>query len=559
MKKKLAAVFLAALMCLSVFPFTASAADNSGILRGAILDDSAYFHMEYVEENNMFKDKIDLYTALGLYDNAWDNYFTGSVDVDYAKAILLGVIERIDADYQNQTYEEVLAALGKASSALEAIQTVNGYVDGFTDVLEFTESAEWATSLSILNTALQVANYGNRIYEAYVEGYAAILSAKAASVYYGNFLAGIIDECDNSAVVAAASEIAETIDVEMSEAVKQLVLNLTADCGKDAAKFAANIALDSYSVTAAIKSGYNLSVSVADKLFNTKDKYEHMMSLVEVYCIEKSIRDWSISAFISGNPDYAGFAEGAYIALRETGEALVANLVNATESALVALVKNYDLTEIKMRTSVSAAKLAVIREILAKDGLGNIVTGFAVYGDAEIVVNEAASGKKAYAFRTASVKPTYVDFDSKGVFANIYNETLDTNVKVAYLYDAADCDVVFNGIDTNSLYFRFDFADSASGFNTYYGAVYMKDNRSIKVGNVNTWKSAGKLAPDYEASVDGKLTKVASLTKDFSMSCDRIVAPSSTNTADDDLTFAQKIKLFFDKLFEPLRKLFKIV
>ncbi|NMP38542.1 MAG: hypothetical protein GX051_10575 [Clostridiales bacterium] len=555
MTKKILSVVLAALMCLSIFPLTAFAADNSGMLRGEILSDDNYFHMEYVEDNNMFKDKIDLYTALGLYDNAWDNYFTGAVNIDYAKAVLLGVIEKIEADYKNQTYEEVLAALGKASDALEAIETVNGYIDGFTDVLEFTESAEWATSLSILNTALQVANYGNRIYEAYVEGYAAILSAKAASVYYGNFLTGIIDNCENDAVVAAATEIVKTIDDEMSEAVKQLVLSLTADCGKDAAKLAANIALDSYSVTAAIKSGYNVSVSVADKLFNTQDKYEYMMSLVEVYCIEKAIPDWAASAFRTGDAEYIDFAEGAYITLRETGEALLANLVNATQTALIALVKDYDLTEVKIRTSVSAAKLAVLREVLAKDAVGEIASGFALYGDADTVITDISTGKSVSGFRTV-LKSDYIDFNDTGVFANVYNETLDTNVKVAYLYKNSDYDVTFNGINSNPIYFRFDSASSASGLSTFYGSVYMKSDRSVKLGNVNTWRNT-KITPEYEVSVAGVLTKIASLSPDFSISYDNVVAFDAGDDA-ENLSIGERIKLLFDKLFEPLRKFFNL-
>ena len=43
----------------------------------------------------------------------------------------------------------------------------------------------------------------------------------------------------------------------MADAVNRLIKELVANAGKDAADLAANIAMDSYGVTAAIKSGYN--------------------------------------------------------------------------------------------------------------------------------------------------------------------------------------------------------------------------------------------------------------------------------------------------------------
>ena len=318
MKKKILAVILAVMMLVCTIPFGASAA-NDGYVRNELLDNSNYYHMEYVEKENYFKNTISLYTALGFYDNAWYNYFDKSVDINYAKGILLSLIEQVEAEYNNQTFEEVMKILGDAKTAMEVIQKVGDISQKFTDVLDFTQAEAWGDTIGILGTAIKAANYGNEIYKAYVKGYAMILSAKAASAFYGDFLTYIANNCENKAVREAAVEIAGTIDKEMQEAVDELVQSLVADAGKDAATIAAEAALDSYGVTAAIKGAYKTVVSLADKLLKTKDKNEYMISLVETCYIEDCFGDWAKAAFESENADFASFAGSTVIAVRACG------------------------------------------------------------------------------------------------------------------------------------------------------------------------------------------------------------------------------------------------
>ena len=92
-----------------------------------------------------------------------------------------------------------------------------------------------------------------------------------------------------------------------------------------------------------------------------------MMSLVETYYIEDCFGDWAKAAFASEDAEFASFAESTVIAVRMTGEQLLANLANAKAKALVTMVKKYDATELKVKAATELAKLEAAGDIL-KDG-----------------------------------------------------------------------------------------------------------------------------------------------------------------------------------------------
>ena len=88
------------------------------------------------------------------------------------------------------------------------------------------------------------------------------------------------------------------------------------------------------------------------------------MSLVKVYYIEDCFGAWAKESFASDDDDAAAFAESVVITIRATGEQLLENLANATTSALIALVKNYDTTEMRVKSAVALAKLEAARASL---------------------------------------------------------------------------------------------------------------------------------------------------------------------------------------------------
>ena len=77
--KKLLSVLLALLMTVSVVSVAASAAapEKGSIVYDELMNDDVYYHINYVESNKTsLQQKIELYTALNLYDNEWENFFT---------------------------------------------------------------------------------------------------------------------------------------------------------------------------------------------------------------------------------------------------------------------------------------------------------------------------------------------------------------------------------------------------------------------------------------------------------------------------------------------------
>ena len=361
--KKFLAILLAALMLFSLVPMTAFAAVDADddLIVDALLDEDNYYHIEYVENKNYFSAEIAYYSSLNLYANAWDNMFTGSVDTDYAKTILLALIERFDADYQNENYEEIIAVLEKASSVADLMEKVNKY----TGALDFVESSDWATSITILNDAIKVAQYGNTVYEKFVEGYAVILSAQAASSYYANFLNYIAANCNNKAAKAAATELATMIVSDMDTATQALAEELAAEAAGDLAEFGVNIAMDAYSVTAIIKKVYNTVGNLADKLFNTNEKYKYISSLAIIVAIEDVMPAYIDGVFAADDAFEIDFAVSSLLTIRETGEDLLLNLENVTEDSVVGkLFANYNTPEILERTGIQAAKLSVLRNVL---------------------------------------------------------------------------------------------------------------------------------------------------------------------------------------------------
>ena len=251
--KKLIAVLLAALMLFTVIPMAAFAADEK---KDVVIEDilnGEYEHLNYVNAKKYFKTERALYTVGGLYDNAWDNFFTGSVNTDYAKTILLALIDRFEAEYNNETFEEILSSLKAAKTVADLVEKV----DGFTEVLDLAANSAWADSLGVLNTLIKVGNMANDTYEKYVEGYAVILSCQAASVYYGELLQYIADNSSDKNMKKAALDLKENITASLEEARDALIAELTADVAKDGAEIGIQIAMDSYGVTAVIKTVYN--------------------------------------------------------------------------------------------------------------------------------------------------------------------------------------------------------------------------------------------------------------------------------------------------------------
>ncbi len=365
--KKLCAILLAALMLFTMLPFAAFAkvANNDKIMTEIL--DGEYQHMSYTkDDNDYFKTPLGLMTAFNV--SKWADGITGDNKKQAAETILLGLIDRIEAELNNETYEKVLSVLKGASTAAGLVEKV----DSVTHVLDLAENSTWSSALTGLNTTIKVMNFANDEYEKYAQAYAVILSCQAASIYYGEFLQYLIDTCtskDNKPIKEAAEDLKENITINLEDASDKLLKELAKDAAGQGALIAADFAMDANSVTAIIKTVYKTGTSIGDKLFNTTDRYEYMLGLATTTRIEEIIPSYIQSKINDPDQNAATFAKVAMLTLRETGESMLSNLgkVIADSAANQLFKKTEEAQALAEAGALTATKLGVYRDIILAD------------------------------------------------------------------------------------------------------------------------------------------------------------------------------------------------
>ena len=549
--KKLLSVLLALLMTVSVVSVAASAAApaKGSIVYDELMNDDVYYHVDYVKNNKTsLTQKIDLYTALNLYDNAWENFFTGNVNINYAKAILLAVIEKVDVEYQNESFEKFVKILEGASSVADLINKVNKY----TGLLDFAESNEWATSIEVLNNVIRVANYGNAMYEKFIDGYASILSARAASIYYSEFLTRIADNCQDTNVRAAAREILADVEGELEDAVKALVAELAAEAVGDAAEIGVDTAMSLNSVTAVIKKVYKTTGSLANKLFKTEDVYGYMCSLLEVYYIEECMTPWVAYKLKTGASDdlLCEFWLNAQITLRELGENFLSGLALTTDRTLKALVSGYNVDTLKVRSAAAVAKLDAIRQLL-DNGVNDVCMFYTVIGNCKVIAKK--SGNYAGYLANAESKLTAT---AAGYVSSVYNEGVDGIVKVFALTPDADnlVEITAYDLDAKAAHVYFQVDTELPGELTL-GYATFKPMDGIKITALDVLNGETVL-PTLYVEEDGNHYAKVDMADAFSVADFEYDSIYKSKNGDKDAGSA--LKNFFNKIAEFFKKLFGI-
>lgn len=392
--KKALAILLAALMLLTVVPFAAFAKVNTDDrIVTEIKNASVYKHIKYVKDKNEFKaDRIAM-GVFATYDDAWLNAFTDDVDVKYAEGILLSIIDKIEAEYNNETFEKILKVLEGANTVAGVVEKI----DGFTGVLGLAENSTWGGVIQGLGIVINAGNTANEAYETYVEAIARVLSIQASSIYYAEFLDYIIANVDGDhedTIKEAARNIKAQISENLDEARDAIIASLAANIGKEGAYTAISVAMKTNTVTAVIDTVYNLSGTIGKKVFNSQNLYEYMTSLAEIVEIEDCLPAF-VSAAEARNlmpafkADSAAdeeaqdeadnlawhFAINALLTLRETGETLLKKLAETKSSSiwnkvgsLIKLWSNTDeMNELIKSGAIECAKLNAYRKLLALD------------------------------------------------------------------------------------------------------------------------------------------------------------------------------------------------
>ena len=362
--KKLCAIFLAALMLLTVLPMAAFArvANNDRIMT-EILTNGNYEHINYTHEKEYFKTGLIVNAVFHAED--WGSQIKGDTyEAKAAKTVLLALIDKIEAELNNETFEKILSVLKGASTAAGLVEKVND----LTGKLDFVTSSEWATSLTVLNNAIKVMNFANDEYEKYAEGYAIILSCQAASSYYAGLLDYIATHVADDNIADAAIELKEYITMDLDEANRLLMQQIKDDAGQEGALIAIDLAMNTNTVTAAIKTAYGLVGSIGDKLFNSTDIATYKAALAAVTYIEDIIVPYITAEIENTDVLAADFARVAMISLRESGEKALSNLGKVTADSIYGKIfKKDDAAEMAKRGAIAVAKLGVYKDIILAD------------------------------------------------------------------------------------------------------------------------------------------------------------------------------------------------
>ena len=441
--KKLCAILLAALMLVTMLPFAAFAkVSNNDQIMTEILSGS-YPHMSYTKDNDYFKSGLIAYSV--FHADTWGDQIKGdTMEAKAAKTVLLGLIDKIEAELNNETFEKVLAVLKGAS-------TVGGLVEKANDLtgkLDFVTSSGWTTAFSTLNGIIKVANLANEEYEKYMEGYAVILSCQAASSYYGGLLDYIAEHVADENIANAARELKSYITISLEEASEELMTKIGDNVGQQGALLAIDMAMNTNTVTAAIKTGYGVVTSIGDKLFNATDTCTYMSALAAVTRIEDVLPAY-VTAEIAGEDTFAAdFAKISMLSLREAGETMLSNLGKVTADSIIAKVfKNADkANEIALNGAKNAAKLGVYHDILLAD---------ADYSTYLVVVDDTAGknlivrDKDGYAIAMLKNGVGSKLLNEDGAFYSIFDGKVNKYIRVVVTF-ADGCYTEFSKASSSS-------------------------------------------------------------------------------------------------------------
>lgn len=436
--KKLCAIFLAALMLLTVLPMAAFAkvADDDNIMT-EILGNDNFEHIAYTHDNNYFKAGLITYSV--FHADTWGSQIKGdTMEAKAAKTVLLALIDKIEAELKNETFEKILAALKGAKTGMDLV----GKVNDLTGKLDFVESNGWGTALSALNYTIKGLTFANDEYEKYAEGYAIILSCHAASSYYGKLLDYVAANCADDNIAAVAAELKADITKDLDQASKDLMKQIGDDAGQQAALIAIDVAMNTNSVTAIIKTAYGLISSIGDKLFNATDVCTYMSALAAVTRIEDIIIPYVTAEMANDEEVAADFVKASLLTLRESGETMLSNLGKVTADSIVAKVfKNADKANILSRTGLLAAtKLKVYRDIVLD---ANEHTTYLVLVDTTTGKNLTVRNKDHVALATLRNARDSKLLNDDGAFYSFYITDTNEYIRVVVTF-LPDCYTEFS-------------------------------------------------------------------------------------------------------------------
>lgn len=505
--KKILCVLLSVIMMLSGVSVIAMAAENTEedryvvdeLLLESVLDEESYYHLRYTRDNGYFDSTRALYSALNLYDDGIYNGITGSNDVKVATATMLGLVERVEVAYNNEILYTILDILNTVTDVEDIIQTINDVIK----VFDFVESDGWNSTFQAITEIKTYLQYGNELYEEYIDAVSEILTCKAAGQYYQDLLDHIAANCRSPYIRLAAMNLSDNIGAEIDKAFAAVAVRV----GEDLAKHAVNLAIDELSslntVTAILSKIYGAIGDIAQFLFNTQEQYEYMIALATIVSIEDLLPEYVRDKVANTNEESGEFAFTSLLKLRESGESMLLNLERVKRDAIAGSIFNgYHTPEIIERTATQVAKLDTIELILkqeAKYPVSAIITTASpvsgtVYKADAAVLGTLSNAQEAFAY------------NDNGCFTSVYDDIYGGYIKVAFIFNE-NCNTILYSADADC-YMNLSYETFTKG--GFYDAFYFQDkflstSRDIRV-DLNKWEAA----PTYVIidSVNGSYDRV---------------------------------------------------
>ncbi len=442
MKKtaKLLAVVLAVVMALTVLPFAAFAADektdrvaawenNYAILLEEVFDNDNFVSWKYVDQNKKaIDDTMAVYTAFALYDNAWVNYATRSLEVDDAEKILLGLIEKATYSFNDGYVDEIVKVLETAEDVNDFIQKVNDFIP-----LDFTETEGWGTAFEVIGDVTKIANAYQNYRDKFIEAYAKVLSVQMANAYYIDMLEYIVEKDSYNILTRAAEKLIADINKSVSDVLEELVAKIAEDGASIGTEYLIKLAMNSNAYTAVALKVYQGATTVADFLWNTGDQFALIDTVKTAYYFQADASEWAKVAFNGEDAEKALIAVDFIITARTISEQALYNLKLAENKGVINKIKNRLYGTVYNDIEVNIAALNAIRDVLYNTPVENmkkVEKVLTVYCPVDFELMDG--GNVAYALKDGAEVVVDNDF---GVFAEVYSEYAKTYHKIAFLYN----------------------------------------------------------------------------------------------------------------------------
>lgn len=560
MKKALALV-LSLLMIVTVLPFASFAEEpteaerrvdawdaNYDLFIDKLTDNADYANFKYVVDNDKeIANLMGVYTAFGMYDSAWVNAATGTVDKAICKEVLVAMLEKYSYDMGTSYVDIAIDALKAAQTVGEFMEKLNEYFK----IFDFVDSETWSKSFTIVNYVIQAGRAWQDVRSDLIKAYERVMTVQMANKYYIDMLDYVVANSKYAPMVNAANELINEIKTSVNEQIADMVAEALQGQAAAAADTLITMAMNTNAYTAVALKVYQTGTSIANKLWNTNAQYELYSALKAAFYAETAINEWTQAALAADDADCSLFAVSALISTREFGETTLYKLMVAKSGGIIGKIKsklyNYCFTEY----TANLAALDIMRDAFYATDI-NEIGKISVVDYIYCPVNVLVYNNGSLLMRVKDGAESETGVTPYGFGASNYSEYNKEYIKVLAL--ANDYDVNLIGTKAGFVTFVKDIvADNEAGFEDYsFTEVACAEGSKIVISGLN-----------YEVTLNGE-TNTYELNDDFVIPEGKTVTVKDVIDAtvdvgkDEAKSLIAKIKAIFQKIIDAIKNLFKI-